>query len=66
MSSNENQKKLSNEVLYLTNKINELSSIILKNKMKIGELEATNESLRMRLNDTSQINISNEIRQRVI
>lgn len=33
--------------------------------MKIGELEATNESLKMRLNETSQINVSDEMRQRV-
>lgn len=33
--------------------------------MKIGELEATNESLRMRLNDTSHVNLSNELRQQV-
>lgn len=33
--------------------------------MRIGELEATNESLMMRINELSQITLTEEIRQRV-
>jgi peptidoglycan hydrolase CwlO-like protein len=63
--SQETQKRFSNEVSYLTNKVDDLSSALLKSKMKIGELEATNESLTMRLNEISQNSLAEEIRQRV-
>jgi hypothetical protein len=63
--SQETQKRFSNEITYLTNQVDELSSTLLKSKMKIGELEATNESLAMRLNEISQTSLAEDIRQRV-
>ncbi len=50
---------------YLTNKVDELTSSLLKSKMRVGELESINESLTMRLNDGSQLTLAEEIRQRV-
>jgi chromosome segregation ATPase len=64
--SNESRKRLTNEVSYLTNKVDELSAALLKSKLRIGELEASNERLNMRFQETKSGDVIAELRQRVI
>lgn len=57
-ASGEQRKKLNHQVLYLSTQTQELSQGLLQSKLKIGELEAENKELRLRLHGSLN---SNEI-----
>ena len=57
---------MANEVSFLTEKVDELSSALLKSKMRMGELEACNERLNMRLQESTSTDVVAELRLRVI
>ncbi len=64
-ASNDQRKRLAHEVTYLSSEVKDLSEIILKHKVRIGQLEAENQTLRHKLDESSGSSYVEYLRNKV-
>ena len=61
----ESRKRLSREVRELSDHVDDLSSQLVNSNLRVGELEALNESLTLRLSENANTSTVEEMRQSV-